>query len=229
MDMDSFRETLRISDLEPLVLPSFGIHPWEAPKFSEDLEALDPLAQKAPMLGEVGLDFHFIKDEDQYPAQRAVFDFFIGTAETRGLILNIHTKGAEKEVLSHLRGRGLRGVVIHWYSGPLDIFRELAARGLYFTVGVEVLYSEHIQTIAQEIPLGRLLTETDNPGGPKGYIGGPGMPILVRKVVRGIAKVKNTTVEAITQAVYANLLQLLRETPKLGDAYVRALEEQHGS
>ena len=209
MDLDSFDETLRISDLEPLVLPSFGIHPWEAPRFSADLEALNPFTERAPMLGEVGLDFHFIEDEDQYPAQRAVFDYFIGAAETRGLILNIHTKGAEKEVLSHLRGRGLRGVVIHWYSGPLDLVRHFLDLGAYFTVGVQVLRSRHIRSLVDLIPDDRLLTETDNPGGWQWMEGEPGFPDLLHKVEAELAERRGEDRERLSQRVEENFTRLL--------------------
>jgi len=102
----------------------------------------------------------------------------------------------------------------------MDIFREMVARGVYFTVGIEVLYSEHIQTIAQEIPSRQLLTETDNPGGPKGFIGGPGMPILVKDVVRGVAEARRTTTEAIIQTVQANLLELIRDDRRFSDTCV---------
>ena len=53
------------------------------------------------------------------------------------------------------------------------------------------------------------------------------MPVLVREVVHGIAEVRETSVEAITETVQANLLKLIRDAAKLGDTYVRVLEEQH--
>jgi len=102
------------------------------------------------------------------------------------------------------------------------------ARGVYFTVGVEVLYSEHIQTIAQEIPSRQLLTETDNPGGPKGFIGGPGMPVLVKDVVQGVAEARRTTPEAIVQTVQANLLELIRDDRRFSDRCVVLEKWQSG-
>jgi TatD DNase family protein len=133
---------------------------------------------------------------------------------------------SHKEVLELLDRYDLPRVIVHWYSGPLNIFRELAARGVYFTVGAEALHSEHIQTIAQEIPAGRLLTETDNPGGPRGFIGEPGMPVLLKDVVRGIAEARKTTVEAIVQAVQANFIELIRDDPWLAGRCGKVLEEQ---
>ena len=102
---------------------------------------------------------------------------------------------------------------------------QLLARGAYFTVGLEVRFSKHIQTIAQEIPLGQLLTETDNPGGPRGFTGELGMPVLVKDVVQGIAEAKKTTEEAIVQAVQANLLALVRDDPGLAEKCARLMVE----
>jgi len=172
------------------------------------------------MIGEIGLDHYFVQDTSTYPAQRKVLEFFLGAAREQEKIITIHTKGAEREVLGLLDQYDIPRVIVHWYSGPLDISREMVARGVYLTVGIEVVYSEHIQTIAQEIPSRQLLTETDNPGGPKGFIGGPGMPVLVKDVVQGVAEARRTTTEAIIQTVQANLLELIRDDRRFSDTRV---------
>jgi TatD DNase family protein len=226
MDLPSYARNLAIGEMCDLVLPIFGVHPWNAPKYANRLEELCEAIAQSPMLGEIGLDYHFVKDASEYPDQRSVFEFFLTAAREQGKIVNLHTKGAEEAVLKLLERYEFPQAIVHWYSGPLDVFRELAARGVYFTIGVEVLYSEHIQTIAKEVPKERLLTETDNPGAPKAFMGGPGMPALVREVVQGLAAVRETTVEAITQTVHANLTQLIRDAPGLSDTFIRVLEEQ---
>jgi TatD DNase family protein len=140
-------------------------------------------------------------------------------------VVSLHTKGAEAEVLELLDRHGVSRAIVHRYSGPLDILKELAARGFYFTIGIDVLYSEHVRTIAQEIPAAQLLTETDNPGGSQAFTGRPGMPALVRPVVEALAEARETTAEAITQTVHANLLHLLRGVPGLAPTQVAALGE----
>lgn len=47
----------------PLIVPLFGIHPWEAHRFAHDLDRLAPLLAESPMLGEIGLDFLLVKDK----------------------------------------------------------------------------------------------------------------------------------------------------------------------
>jgi TatD DNase family protein len=227
MDLSSYERNLAIGEMCGLVLPIFGVHPWNASQYAHRLEELSEAIGQSPMIGEIGPDYYFVKDASEYPDQRRVFEFFLAAASEQEKIVNLHTKGAEEVVLELLDRYDIPRAIVHWYSGPLDILRELAVRGAYFTIGVEVLYSEHIQTLAQEIPLGQLLTETDNPGGPKEFIGGPGMPILVRDVIQAVAEVKKTTVEAITQTVQSNLIELVQDDPWFVDTYARVLGEQH--
>jgi TatD DNase family protein len=217
MDLPSYERNLAIGETCDLVLPIFGVHPWNAPQYADRLDDLRTAVERSPMIGEIGLDHHFVEDASQYPAQRRVFEFFLDVASDRKKIVNLHTKGAERDVLELLDRYEIQRAIVHWYSGPLDIFQELVARGVYFTVGVELLYSAYIQAIAREIPSGQLLTETDNPGGPKGFIGGPGTPALIEQVAQALADVRGTTVGALAGTVRSNLLALAGDDPWLVD------------
>jgi TatD DNase family protein len=219
MDLPSYRRNLEIRAMCEFVLPTFGVHPWNASEYADRLADLNEAIEQSPMLGEIGLDFYFVDDASQYPAQRNVFEFFLAAAREQGKIVNLHTKGAEHDVLHLLNRYGIQRAIVHWYSGPLDVFHELVARGVYFTIGVEVLYSDHIRTIAQELPAEQLLTETDNPGGPKGFTGSLGMPLLIRDVVRALAELRNTTAQGIVQTVHVNLARLIRDDPWLSETY----------
>jgi TatD DNase family protein len=219
MDLPSYRRNLEIGAICELVLPTFGVHPWNASEYAGRLADLNEAIEQSPMLGEIGLDHHFVDDASQYPAQRDVLEFFLAAAREQGKIVNLHTKGAEADVLHLLSRYDVQRAIVHWYSGPLDVFHELVAMGTYFTIGVEVLYSEHIQTIARELPTEQLLTETDNPGGPKGFTGSVGMPLLIRDVVRALAELRDTTAPAIVQTVHTNFARLIRDDPWLSETY----------
>ena len=226
MDLPSYRRNLEIGAMCELVLPTFGVHPWNAPEYADRLPDLSEAIEQSPMLGEIGLDYYFVDDASQYPAQRKVCEFLLAAAKEQGKIVNLHTKGAESDILHLLNRTDVPRVIVHWYSGPLDVFRELMARGAYFTVGIEVRYSEHIQTIARELPSEQLLTETDNPGGPKGFIGSLGMPLLVKDVVQALADLRQTTTQAIVQTVHTNFARLMRDDPWLSETYARFFEGQ---
>lgn len=228
MDPASYQRNREIAARCGLVLPIFGVHPWNAPEWADRLDELRAPAEKSPMLGEVGLDFFFVQDADAYPAQRQVLEFFLELAREGGKIVHLHTKGAEETVLDLVDRCQIRRAVVHWYSGPLDILQDLIGRGYYFTAGLEVQHSDHVRAIACEIPLDRLLSETDNPGGPKGYLGQPGTPALIQRVVDGLAEARGIQPEVIVRAVQANLLRLFEGDPWIDDACTDLLRQASG-
>ena len=224
MDLPSYQRNLEIGEMCELVLPTFGVHPKRAAQYAGRLRELNQAIEQSPMIGEIGLDFHWVEDSSQYPAQKNVLDYVLAAAREQKKIVNLHTKGAEKEILKLLEHHGIQRAIVHWYSGPPDILRALADYGAYFTIGVEVLYSGQIQDIARELPMEQLLTETDNPGGLKWLKGTMGMPQVVQEVVQAIAKLKYTTAETITKTVYKNFMRLIEDDPWLAD--IRALLSQ---
>ncbi len=224
MDLPSYERNLDIASRCDLVLPTFGIHPWKAPEYVDRLDDLRRAIDQSPMIGEIGLDYHWIKETSQYPAQTKVFEFFLAAASQQGKIVNLHTKGAEKEVLQLLRRYDIQRAIIHWYSGPLDVLQAMIDHGLYFTVGVEVVSSPYLQTIAQHLPLERLLTETDNPGGQEWLTGTPGKPVIIKDVVQKLAELRQTTTQVIIDTVQDNFIQLISDAPRLSDICSKVFE-----
>jgi len=215
MDLASYERNLEIAEMCDLVLPTFGVHPKNAPQYAGRLGELSDAIERSPAIGEIGLDFHWVKDSAQYPAQIKVLEYFLAAAREQNKIVNLHTKGAEKEILDLLERYGTRRAIVHWYSGPLDLFRALVDYGAYFTVGVEVIFSAHIRTLAQKLPEAQLLTETDNPGGLHWLNGEVGMPQVLAEVVHTIAGLRGSGPDAIRETVEANFLRLTENDPWL--------------
>jgi TatD DNase family protein len=226
MDAPSYAALKEIAGSSALILPTFGVHPKRAPQYATRLRELLPLIDESPALGEIGLDFHWEKDPSSYPSQKKVLEYFFAAAREQNKFVNLHTKGAETEILRLLEQYRIQRAIIHWYSGPMDIFRELIQYGAYFTVGVEALYSEHIKMIAREVPEGLLLTETDNPGGLKWLSGALGMPKDLGKVIDTLAKLRNSTAPSITQTVHANFARLIEGDPWLEEPCSAVLNSQ---
>ncbi|HEX6437878.1 MAG TPA: TatD family hydrolase, partial [Candidatus Binatia bacterium] len=142
-------------------------------------------------------------------------EYFLAAAREQKKVVNLHTKGGERSILELLERYDVRRPIIHWYSGPLDILGALVQFGAYFTVGVEVLYSETIQAIARAIPDRLLLTETDNPGGLKWLKGIVGMPSDIKKVIDELARIKSSTPESMSRLVHTNFVKLIQNDPWL--------------
>lgn len=214
MNPDSYRRTLDIAQQCELVLPTFGIHPWEAHTHVDSLDEIGPLIEQSPMLGEIGLDFHWV-DEETFDAQRQVLRVFLEAANEQDKIVNLHTKGAEQEILDKLNSCGIQRAIIHWYSGPLEILDQMIAREFYFTIGVDVMYSDHIQRIGQMIPEEQLLTETDNPGALAWLTEEVGMPAVLHQVIDALAEVRGTSAAHVRETVHTNFARLIADDPWL--------------
>jgi TatD DNase family protein len=226
MDEPSYQRNLEIAARSPWVLPVFGIHPWNAHRYAGRRKDLVGLLTQSPVFGEIGLDHFFVKDKSHYPAQREIFQLFLAAARDQGKMVIVHTKGAEREVLEVLDRYALPRVVIHWYSGPLEVFREMVGRGFYFTVGGEIMRLEKIRTIARGAPADRLLTETDNPGGPQSVFGRPGYPPILLDTVQALAKVRGMTAEDLAATVRSNLENLFRHDARLSGYLGKILAEK---
>ena len=213
MDLPSYERNRQIAEDCENILPIFGIHPWNAGHYVDRLGELDRAIESSPMIGEIGLDFFFVEDRSKYPQQKEVFNYFLAACKKQNKIVILHTKGAEELIYQLLKEFELPRVIIHWYSGPLDIFQKLVDMGIYFSIGVESIYSSYIQEIVLSLPVHQMLTETDNPGGAKAFIGGPGTPILIEQVVENIAELRSCRREEIISLVQRNLLDLFADDP----------------
>src|SRR6186713_3143904 len=80
MDIPSYLELRKIGERSDLVLPTFGIHPRRAAEYADRLAELGRYIEISPAIGEIGLDFHWVKDASTYAAQRKVLEYFIAAA-----------------------------------------------------------------------------------------------------------------------------------------------------
>ena len=205
----AYERTLQIQERSPWVVATLGIHPWNAGHFVTGLDELEDSLEGSPMFGEIGLDFRTVHDTTQYDAQVRVLEFFLSAAKEQDKVINIHTSGAETEVLELLERYDIRRAIIHWYSGPVEPLRRMASRGYQFTFGCELLSSGFIQSIAREIPAAQTLTETDNPGGPQWVFGEPAMPDLVKPVLQALAMVHGQDEADMQEQIRLNMLKLI--------------------
>ena len=217
MDVPSFLELQEIGKRSPLILPTFGIHPRRAAEYADRLNELSRYVEMSPAIGEIGLDFHWVKDTSTYPAQRKVLEYFISAAGEQKKFVNLHTKAGEKEILDLLEKYDVHRAIIHWYSGPMDILRAIVEFGCYFTIGVEVHYSDYIKAIAKAVPDHLLLTETDNPGALRWLKRNDevGMPAAIKDVVNALATLRQSTPERVMELVQGNFARLVADDPAL--------------
>ena len=206
------KESLRSIELSKkypnIVIPALGIHPWKAHKKHTELDLFEQLITKNPnirILGEIGLDYHFVSQKERYSFQKMVLEFFLDLAEKRSLRVMLHVKGAEKEITRYIETRNLPGkyCCIHWYSGPSSILKKLIDLDCFFSCGPALSYSRKHQQVIKSVPSNRLLTESDGNVKYQGRIGHPG---LMSEVIDLIADITNQNRTELQQHIIENSL-----------------------
>ena len=195
MDEESYLKNIEISKKSDYIVPIFGIHPWRV-KNNIDIDKFEYYIKNTPLIGEIGLDFHWIEDKDTYPHQIKVFEFFLQSAKKYDKYINIHTKGCEELILNLLKKYDISSQsIIHWYSGDKDTFKKLIDAKCYFTGSVDLGYIKHSKDIIKEIPANKLLAETDGPTALQWVNGTYGMPDEIKNVYKNICEIKNLDIE----------------------------------
>lgn len=193
------------------VRAALGLHPQLVAERETELSLWERHLGETRYVGEVGLDAspRFYRSFD---AQRRVFRFVLERcAEASDKILSVHSVRSAKTVLdmleAHLppdRGR----VVLHWFTGSPSEARRASELGCFFSVNAEMVRSDRGRALLAELPLERLLTETDGPF--TKVAGRPAEPGDVTATTVGIASARNLAADEVTRAVMRNLRVLLR-------------------
>ena len=195
MDEESYLKNIEISKKSDYIVPIFGIHPWRV-KNNIDVDKFEYYIKNTPLIGEIGLDFHWIEDKDTYPHQIKVFEYFLQSAKKYDKYINIHTKGCEELILNLLKKYDISSQsIIHWYSGDKDTLKKLIDAKCYFTGSVDLGYIKHSKDIIKEIPANKLLAETDGPTALQWVNGTYGMPDEIKNVYKNICQIKNLDIE----------------------------------
>jgi len=186
--------------------PALGLHPWglNPSKIDVNLSLIEENIGKAVALGEIGLDYWYKEareDEERKKQQRILFQRLLEIAERNGKPASIHSRGAWKDCLDITIKSGIEKAVFHWFSGPLDILRELLDQGYYVSATPAAVYSkEHIRVV-KETPLENLLLETDSP---VPYKGEPAEPSHILKTLIAVAELKSIKEEIVAERTTEN-------------------------
>lgn len=212
VDLPSYRATQTLSSRN--IIPTFGIHPFQADQEVSSRE-WEAALESSPIIGEVGLDFFWARHVKKH-RQEWVFETQLDHAHRRGKSVVIHTQGAEKRVLDILKNFPQARPIIHWYHGPEVWFREILNRGYPCTFGLELRYSRYIRHLARLCPEELLLTETDNPDS-EVWLGGTRRdPLLIKEVVKALAKARGQEEEEVKALVWKNSSVLLSTSVPVG-------------
>lgn len=182
-----------------------GIHPEEVDSIKENsFEKLVSYLKypKIVGIGEIGLDYHYTKEN--IDLQKSIFKKQLDLAEQYHKPVVIHSREALQDTYDILKQYpNLKGsVVLHAYSGSLEMAREFSKLGVFFGVGGVVTFKNagKIKEVVKEIPLDCFLLETDSPYlTPEPYRGKKNEPYYVHFVAEKIAEIKEIEIESVIE------------------------------
>ena len=144
---------------------ALGIAPQTAIKNDlKDLELWAETIRKARpnAIGEIGLDFHWAKGNEDIAKEQIVFDRMVGLAEEMKLPVVIHSRKAEEKCIEYLRERKFKhGIMLHFFSG--DERTAKMALDLGAMISFTPLHSKERRKVINIVPLENVLIETDAP------------------------------------------------------------------
>lgn len=186
-----------------------GVHPSEVKDWTDDLIDKIKECAKSPKIvgiGEIGLDYYW--DKSFNDLQKEVFIKQINLANELNFPISVHDREAHKDSFDILTEFNKNSIVImHCFSGSVEFMHECVKQGWYIAIGGVVTFKNAIKMkeVAKEVPLDKLLIETDAPYlTPVPYRGKTNQPAYVKYVAEEIANLRNTSFEEINEQTTKN-------------------------
>lgn len=211
-DLESCSATLELTRRYDYIWGGVGIHPEDALDLPEDWLGQIQEMLKEPKIvavGEIGLDYHWL-DACPKDRQQEVFATQLELARELALPVVVHDREAHADTLEFLKKYKPAGVV-HCFSGSWETAREILDLGMYIGLGGVVTFKNvrHAVEVARNIPLERLVLETDAPYmAPVPYRGKRNDSSLIAFVAEKIGELRGMEAQAVLDVTAENTRRL---------------------
>jgi TatD DNase family protein len=214
----AFERAVELAEKHTDIYAAVGVHPHDAKLFTDRAEQrlvdLVKQSQRVIAWGEIGLDYHY--DHSPRDVQREVFRRQLRIARERDLPVVIHSREADDDTIAILREELTdyeRGGVLHCFGGSLLMARSAIALGFFISFAGNLTFkkAEDLREIARQLPLDRLLIETDCPYlTPVPFRGKRNEPARVVETARCLAELHGRELEEIGRVTSENFGKLFR-------------------
>ena len=216
--LDEFSGVRAIAETYADIWCSVGAHPHEAADHAAIVaDELVTLAAHPRVvgIGESGLDFHY--DHSPRDVQERVFRAHIAASRASGLPLIVHAREADAEIAGLLREEGASSGVLHCFSSGRALAEAALELGFYISISGIVTFrnAEDLRAIVRDVPLDRLLVETDAPYlAPVPYRGRRNEPAYVAATAAAVAALKGVEPAELAAVTTDNFFRLFAKASR---------------
>ena len=214
VDINSMDKVVQLSQHDK-VYSMIGIYPSEAKTYNKQVEErMIEFAKnkKVVAIGEIGLDYYW--DKTFVELQKEVFIKQIHLANKLNLPIVVHDREAHKDCFDIIKEYNVNSrVLFHCFSGSVEFMRECTKQGWYIAIGGVVTFKNAVKMkeVAKEVPLDKLMLETDAPYlTPVPFRGKENKPEYVRYVAQEIANLRNIPFEELVNITSGNAEDFFR-------------------
>jgi TatD DNase family protein len=215
---DAFKRAVELAERHQEIFAAVGVHPHDAKLFDDAAEQhLVELIQKSKRViawGEIGLDYHY--DHSPRDVQREVFRRQLRRARELELPVVIHSREANDDTIAIIRDELSdyhRAGVLHCFGGNLAMAQAAIELGFFISFAGNLTFkkADDLRDIARQLPLDRLLIETDCPYlTPVPFRGRRNEPARVVETARCLAEIHGKELEEIGRTTSENFVRLFR-------------------
>ena len=207
------KKALALANQYPFIYCAVGIHPSETEGLDLETTLLEEeklllSSPKVKALGEIGLDYHFENSDEVKNRQKIFFIKQIELANKLHFPIIIHSRDAAADTLAIIKEyKPLYGFVFHCFSYSYEVMKEVIALGGYIGLDGPVTYKNAVtpKKVAVNVPLNRLLLETDAPYlAPVPHRGERNEPSFIVNVASMISQLRNMTFDELCLVTYQN-------------------------
>lgn len=218
-NLETTKKSMELAKKYDYIYAAVGVHPSDIAELNEEnffkLKAAAEF-EKTAAIGEIGLDYYWDKEPEVQKNQREWFARQMQLARETGLPVIIHSRDAAEDtmkVMKEVKAEEIPGV-IHCYSYSVEMAREFIKMGYYIGIGGVLTFknAKKLKEVAAEIPLERILLETDCPYmAPEPYRGKRNCSLYIPYVVEKLAEIRNIDTEEIISVTNENAKRLFQK------------------
>lgn len=209
VDMPSSLRSKKLAEKYDYIYFAAGIHPENMDEAcNTDFIKEMSRHEKCVAVGEIGLDYYF--DPSSAEKQKQVFEKQLIISKELNLPVIVHDRDAHADTLELLKKHRPKGVV-HCFSGSPETAKEIVSLGMYIGIGGVITFknAKRLPEVAKELPLDRLLLETDCPYlAPEPFRGKLCNSAMIEYTAKRLAEIRNISYEEVLEATFENAVNL---------------------